>query len=130
VPQTPLPTTSVQISVYEYSRNDCVDRTYLETDESVEILGSQSRQYPRIGSCFLVEQEDKSDCYCGYMLTHNHKLRLKYYCSMKTVEILQDLKGYMWTNQHSYKLGLLKKTPWSESASELYRPSDRRLSAK
>jgi hypothetical protein len=23
-----------------------------------------------------------------------------------------------------------KKTPWSESASELYRPSDRRLSAK
>jgi hypothetical protein len=24
----------------------------------------------------------------------------------------------------------LKKTPWSESASELYRPSDRRLSAK
>jgi hypothetical protein len=25
---------------------------------------------------------------------------------------------------------LLKKTPWPESASELYRPSDRRLSAK
>jgi hypothetical protein len=25
---------------------------------------------------------------------------------------------------------LKKKTPWSESASELYRPSDRRLSAK
>jgi hypothetical protein len=24
----------------------------------------------------------------------------------------------------------LKKAPWSESASELYRPSDRRLSAK
>jgi hypothetical protein len=24
----------------------------------------------------------------------------------------------------------IKKTPWSESASELYRPSDRRLSAK
>jgi hypothetical protein len=24
----------------------------------------------------------------------------------------------------------LKKNPWSESASELYRPSDRRLSAK
>jgi hypothetical protein len=24
----------------------------------------------------------------------------------------------------------LKKTPWSESARELYRPSDRRLSAK
>jgi hypothetical protein len=27
-------------------------------------------------------------------------------------------------------VGLFKKTPWSESASELYRPSDRRLSAK
>jgi hypothetical protein len=25
---------------------------------------------------------------------------------------------------------VIKKTPWSESASELYRPSDRRLSAK
>jgi hypothetical protein len=25
---------------------------------------------------------------------------------------------------------IIKKTPWSESASELYRPSDRRLSAK
>jgi hypothetical protein len=27
-------------------------------------------------------------------------------------------------------LDITKKTPWSESASELYRPSDRRLSAK
>jgi hypothetical protein len=27
-------------------------------------------------------------------------------------------------------LGNRKKTPWPESASELYRPSDRRLSAK
>jgi hypothetical protein len=30
----------------------------------------------------------------------------------------------------TYKTILKKKTPWSESASELYRPSDRRLSAK
>jgi hypothetical protein len=29
-----------------------------------------------------------------------------------------------------YDTMILKKTPWSESASELYRPSDRRLSAK
>jgi hypothetical protein len=29
-----------------------------------------------------------------------------------------------------YSLTFIKKTPWSESASELYRPSDRRLSAK
>jgi hypothetical protein len=28
------------------------------------------------------------------------------------------------------RISLQKKTPWSESASELYRPSDRRLSAK
>jgi hypothetical protein len=31
---------------------------------------------------------------------------------------------------HSDKYKRLKKTPWPESASELYRPSDRRLSAK
>jgi hypothetical protein len=29
-----------------------------------------------------------------------------------------------------YKFNLNKKTPWPESAKELYRPSDRRLSAK
>jgi hypothetical protein len=42
-------------------------------------------------------------------------------------------------NKHTQKVALvmnsllkkkLKQTPWSESASELYRPSDRRLSAK
>jgi hypothetical protein len=34
--------------------------------------------------------------------------------------------------QMRFAIGRLrkKKTPWSESASELYRPSDRRLSAK
>jgi hypothetical protein len=35
---------------------------------------------------------------------------------------------------HSVKFinmkNLIKKTPWSESASKLYRPSERRLSAK
>jgi hypothetical protein len=30
----------------------------------------------------------------------------------------------------TYLLYSIKKTPWSESASELYRPSDRRLSAE
>jgi hypothetical protein len=32
--------------------------------------------------------------------------------------------------QHFQGFHIKKKTPWSESASELYRPSDRRLSAK
>jgi hypothetical protein len=36
-------------------------------------------------------------------------------------------KSFLHTNIQIYKK---KKTPWSESASELYRPSDRRLSAK
>jgi hypothetical protein len=31
---------------------------------------------------------------------------------------------------HVVSANVLKKTPWSESASELYRPSDRRVSAK
>jgi hypothetical protein len=31
---------------------------------------------------------------------------------------------------HLTRLTIIKKTPWSGSASELYRPSDRRLSAK
>jgi hypothetical protein len=38
-----------------------------------------------------------------------------------------------WNNEHSVNNNEVKgkkKTPWSESASELYRPSDRRLSAK
>jgi hypothetical protein len=40
--------------------------------------------------------------------------------------------GNMATNRLSYSTAYLQKTetPWSESASELYRPSDRRLSAK
>jgi hypothetical protein len=42
---------------------------------------------------------------------------------------------YLTWNIISYKTiikiqCLLRKTPWSESASELYQPSDRRLSAK
>jgi hypothetical protein len=42
-----------------------------------------------------------------------------------------DIKGnccYFNANHRTKKS--IKKTPWSESASELYRPSDRRLSAK
>jgi hypothetical protein len=34
------------------------------------------------------------------------------------------------TSVYKHLICELKKTPWSESASELYRPSDRRLSAK
>jgi hypothetical protein len=33
-------------------------------------------------------------------------------------------------NEEIYNFYSSKKIPWSESASELYRPSDRRLSAK
>jgi hypothetical protein len=45
-----------------------------------------------------------------------------------TVEVLRELspdKRLICLN-----LGGEKKAPWSESASELYRPSDRRMSAK
>jgi hypothetical protein len=35
-----------------------------------------------------------------------------------------------WRGNQPLLLQMIKKTPWSESASELYRPSDRRLSAK
>jgi hypothetical protein len=38
-----------------------------------------------------------------------------------------NLLNYWFLSCH---LQTQKKTPWSESASELYRPSDRRLSAK
>jgi hypothetical protein len=34
------------------------------------------------------------------------------------------------TTDQIFCIRQIKKTPWSESASELYRPSDRRLSAK
>jgi hypothetical protein len=39
---------------------------------------------------------------------------------------IQGLSGEL----HSVSKNKKKKTPWSESASELYRPSDRRLLAK
>jgi hypothetical protein len=51
-------------------------------------------------------------------------------------EIISDMKRAMSSRTHATQLlqylpGVLKKkTPWSESASELYRPSDRRLLAK
>jgi hypothetical protein len=39
--------------------------------------------------------------------------------------------GYFESKKHKpWFDGKKKNTPWSESASELYRPSDRRLSAK
>jgi hypothetical protein len=42
------------------------------------------------------------------------------------LEFLENILGIL-----NYVLFFsIKKTPWSESASELYRPSDRRLSAK
>jgi hypothetical protein len=40
------------------------------------------------------------------------------------------LSPYFLTIHYHFHISFLKKTPWSESASELYRPSDRRLSAK
>jgi hypothetical protein len=43
-------------------------------------------------------------------------------------EVLYANQIYFYTDRIC-KL-FIKKTPWSESASELYRPSDRRLSAK
>jgi hypothetical protein len=48
----------------------------------------------------------------------------------------QKRMGHFWqvewlpVSQGSSKFRPIKKTPWPESASELYRPSDRRLSAK
>jgi hypothetical protein len=43
------------------------------------------------------------------------------------------MDGASWLQQRlqfSFRLINLNKTPWPEPASELYRPSDRRLSAK
>jgi hypothetical protein len=41
-----------------------------------------------------------------------------------------DLTTDLLTIRVAPELFIKKKTPWGESASELYRPSDRRLSAK
>jgi hypothetical protein len=46
---------------------------------------------------------------------------------------MYELKTPFVENKHAWYIILyfiLKETPWSESASELYRPSDRRLSAR
>jgi hypothetical protein len=49
-----------------------------------------------------------------------------------TLEVLEtESQAVLNTlTEHDFQDKLKKKTPWSESASELYRPSDRRLSAK
>jgi hypothetical protein len=52
-------------------------------------------------------------------------------CGLPIVTFLSQI----WAPQYIHLLGfvvftVLLKIPWSESASELYRPSDRRLSAK
>jgi hypothetical protein len=43
-------------------------------------------------------------------------------------EILEQVSD--WQLLKERPAGFIKKTPWPESASEQYRPSDRRLSAK
>jgi hypothetical protein len=57
------------------------------------------------------------------MLHHMYFAPLKSYLIvlLRSVLHLQKYACYLLQN---------KQTPWSESASELYRPSDRRLSAK
>jgi hypothetical protein len=57
------------------------------------------------------------------LLSENRKIRFG--------GVVTDLgyKYLLWPSHHDYKKNK-KKPPWSESASELYRPSDRRLSPK
>jgi hypothetical protein len=52
-----------------------------------------------------------------------------------TLQIQHDLMSLLTASEEGLEIDNNKKnkqkqTPWSESASELYRPSDRRLSAK
>jgi hypothetical protein len=49
---------------------------------------------------------------------------------MAEVSVARVLSVCMERLEEEWSFRPIKKTPWSESASELYRPSDRRLSAK
>jgi hypothetical protein len=51
-------------------------------------------------------------------------VRKRIMSAVKRVEFVSDKMSYVILR------GQTKQTPWSESASELYRPNDRRLSAK
>jgi hypothetical protein len=55
------------------------------------------------------------------------KYESKYLITMKNLIFSHSLLNVL--AQTANKMGL-KKTPWSESASKLYRPSDRRLSVR
>jgi hypothetical protein len=56
-----------------------------------------------------------------YSLRVNIRTHKTYTCKVNT---------FLACSSHHISFPLKKKTPWSESANELYRPSDRRLSAK
>jgi hypothetical protein len=50
--------------------------------------------------------------------------------SSVAAQLAASREGLNSVEQACYRATTNKQTPWSESASELYRPSDRRLSAK
>jgi hypothetical protein len=57
------------------------------------------------------------------------KLRLKHLCGY-VVSIASDLKDWNFQIINKISSVSIKRTPWPESARELHRPSDRRLSAR
>jgi hypothetical protein len=63
---------------------------------------------------------------------HNLEAYAKMYCTMRCrgVTSLKTAKHPQTPPSQSQLCHIKKKTPWPESASELYRPSDRSLSAK
>jgi hypothetical protein len=66
-----------------------------------------------------------------------HELKFLHYHSPSVLTIYPATSDILWLPQSAALtkntpnvIGGMKKTPWSESASELYQPSNRHLSAK
>jgi hypothetical protein len=87
-------------------------------------------RFPSITESFFLLHSLHIGALCYKAEVHGFKTRWSEYIFSSVYLILQAAVSpgvHSVSNRNEY---LKKKTPWSESASELYRPSDRRLSAK
>jgi hypothetical protein len=80
-----------------------------------------------INSVQLPQEDDK---YLGLHLDRRLTWHKQIFAKRKQLGITHTKMHWLFQWKSELSTSYKKQTPWSESASELYRPSDRRLSAK
>jgi hypothetical protein len=97
--------------------------------------------YAEVDSSLVAWTESRHTCFSQYAICFSviivrkqnwNPIQFSWISSIILFAVLLPISFRMFFLQTLFtvKLGLLHKTPWSESASELYRPNDRRLSTK